>query len=70
MILTATFTSLTMEALYKMSRKEPDEEEVRRNTEEIWDTIIDTDHGGEITREIFIENALKSEFISAMFSNI
>ena len=53
-----------------MSRREPAEEEVRRNTEEIWDTIIGTNHDGEITQEEFIENALKSEFISGMFCNI
>ena len=52
-----------------MSRKEEDEVDTRRNTEEIWETI-DTDHDGEITKDEFIENALKSEFISAMFSNI
>ena len=68
-ILTTTSTSLTIEALYKMSRKELDEEDTRRNTEEIWETI-DIDHDGEITKDEFIENALKSEFISAIFSNI
>ena len=45
------------------------EQDTRRITEEIWETI-DMDQDGEITKEEFIENALKSEFISAMFSNI
>ena len=68
-IQTTTSTSLTIEALYKMSRKQLDTEDTRRNIEEIWDTI-DTDRDGEITKEEFIENALKSEFITAMFNNI
>ena len=52
-----------------MTRKEPGQEETRRKTEEIW-TTMDTDQDGEITKEEFIENALKSDFISAMFSSI
>ena len=52
-----------------MSRRQLDKEDTRRNIEEIWDTI-DTDRDGEITKEEFIENALKSEFITAMFNNI
>ena len=52
-----------------MAGKESDKEDTRRNIEEIWLTM-DTDSDGEITKEEFIENALKSELISVMFSNI
>ena len=62
-------SSLTIEALYRMSGKELVEEEIRRITQEIWDTI-DTDKDEEITKEEFIENALNSEFITGLFSNI
>ena len=67
--LSTTPTSLTVEALYKMAGKESDKEDTRRKIEEIWLTM-DTDSDGEITKEEFIENALKSELISVMFSNI
>ena len=62
-------SSLTIEALYRMSGKELVEEEIRRITQEIWDTI-DTDKDEEITKEEFIANALNSEFITGLFSNI
>lgn len=62
-------SSLTIEALYRMSGKELVEEEIRRSTQEIWDTI-DTDKDEEITKEEFIANALNSEFITGLFSNI
>ena len=62
-------SSLTIEALYRMSGKELVEEEIRRSTQEIWDTI-DTDKDEEITKEEFIANALNSEFITRLFSNI
>ena len=62
-------SSLTIEALYRMSGKELVEEEIRRITQEIWDTI-DTDKDEEITKEEFIANALNSEFITRLFSNI
>ena len=52
-----------------MSGKELVEEEIRRITQEIWDTI-DTDKDEEITKEEFIANALNSEFITRLFSNI
>ena len=67
--LSTTPTSLTVEALYKMAGKESDKEDTKRNIEEIWLTM-DTDSDGEITKEEFIENALKSELISVMFINI
>ena len=62
-------SSLTIEALYRMSGKELVEEEIRRSTQEIWDTI-DTDKDEEITKEEFIANALNNEFITGLFSNI
>ena len=62
-------SSLTIEALYRMSGKELVEEEIRRITQEIWDTI-DTDKDEEITKEEFIANALNNEFITGLFSNI
>ena len=62
-------SSLTIEALYRMSGKELVEEEIWRSTQEIWDTI-DTDKDEEITKEEFIANALNSEFITRLFSNI
>ena len=62
-------SSLTIEALYRMSGKELVEEEIKRSTQQIWDTI-DTDKDEEITKEEFIANALNSEFITRLFSNI
>ena len=62
-------SSLTIEALYRMSGKELVEEEIRRITQDIWDTI-DTDKDEEITKEEFIANALNNEFITGLFSNI
>ena len=52
-----------------MSGKELVEEEIRRSTQQIWDTI-DTDKDEEITKEEFIANALNNEFITGLFSNI
>ena len=62
-------SSLTIEALFRMSTVEVMEEEVGRCTEEIWETI-DTDKDEEITKEEFILNALNSEFISRLMRNI
>ena len=51
-----------VEGLFKMAGKEEDDDEIEDIADEIME-IVDTDKDGEITKEEFLENAMKTDFI-------
>ena len=51
-----------VEGLFKMSGKEGDEDEIEDIADDIME-IVDTNNDGEISKEEFLENAMKREFI-------
>ena len=51
-----------VEGLFKMAGKEEDVDEIEDIADEIMD-IVDTDNDGEISKEEFLENAMKTDLI-------